>query len=114
MRLLLGLCWGVSLGLRSVEGGLGIISGIGLIYFVPLLYVETFLKADLESYKTPNLNMTGVVNAIALLILAWATLYTWNNPDLLEQVVRASGDAVSSGEPTMTAAQGKQGATDEF
>jgi len=76
--------------------------------------VETFLKADLESYKTPNLNMIGVVNAIALLILAWTTLYTWNNPDLLEQVVRASGDAVSSGEPTMTAAQGKQGTTDEF
>ena len=62
--------------------------GSGMIYFIPVLYVELVLKADLESYK--NINMVGIPNAVALMVLAWVALYTWSNHALLEEIV-ASG-----------------------
>mmetsp|Transcript_16449 Transcript_16449/g.24611 ORF Transcript_16449/g.24611 Transcript_16449/m.24611 type:complete len:151 (-) Transcript_16449:40-492(-) len=80
MRLFLGLTYGLSLGYRestcdsSLEGAIGLIMGLNVIVFLPILYLNFFLNAQTDSYKA--LNFQGSPNALALMMLIWTIFFT--------------------------------------
>lgn len=75
MRMVLALGYGISLGLRdSNTGGVGVIFGLNLITFIPIIYLTQFLDAETDSYK--SINFAGVPNALALMLLIWVYFFT--------------------------------------
>lgn len=58
----------------SLGGIAGIISGLFVVIYLPILYITVFLAADTNTYK--NLYTQGVSNALALMILIWITFFT--------------------------------------
>jgi len=95
VRLVVGLLYGISLGYRDMIGGFGLLSGASAVMFFPLVYVEQFLKAETSTYPS-NVAMVGVVNAFALLILVWVTIYTMNHPDLEAKMIITMNDEDNS------------------
>jgi hypothetical protein len=75
-----GLAYGLSLGYResirdsSLEGTIGLIMGLNVIVFLPILYLNFFLNAQTDSYKA--LNFQGSPNAMALMMLIWTIFFT--------------------------------------
>lgn len=49
--------------------------GLNFIAFVPILYCQTFLGADQESYGS-KLLFSGIVQGLALAMLIWIYFYT--------------------------------------
>ena len=90
IRLFIGLLYGAYLGATGITGSRGIMMGAGLITFVPMLYVEHYLKTDVESYNN-SLMFAGAPNAFAFMCLVWILLHTWNN----EETEQALGAAVA-------------------
>lgn len=97
LRMGLGLAYGLSLGMRDSVGGVGIIFGLNVIIFVPIVYISSFLEANTDSYK--QLNFAGVPNALALMLLVWLYLFTLYHADegtalgaAVVQVVKSMAD----------------------
>ena len=59
---------------KNIGGSIGIIFGMNVITFFPVLYLKYYLNANTESYK--NLNFAGIPNALALMILVWTLFFT--------------------------------------
>uniref|UniRef100_A0A7S4M719 Uncharacterized protein n=1 Tax=Odontella aurita TaxID=265563 RepID=A0A7S4M719_9STRA len=74
LRMCLAFFYGISLGFRDRGGGVGVIFGLNLITFIPIIYLTQFLDADTDSYK--SINFAGVPNALALMILVWLYFFT--------------------------------------
>eukprot|EP01083_Nonionella_stella_P160886 526284_1 len=75
VRFLVGGCYGVSLGLRNETNGMrGVLYGLNLIAFSPMLWFNYYLQANINSYK--SLNFVGVANAFAFMLLIWITIFT--------------------------------------
>ena len=76
----IGLAYGVSLGYRessddqTLKGTIGLIFGLNVIAFLPIIYLNLYLNANIESYK--GLNFVGVQNALALMMLVWIIFFT--------------------------------------
>jgi hypothetical protein len=84
VRLLLGLVGGIMLGAFHHQSGAGLAAGIGLLYYVPIWYTKIISPADLDSKGGLNgVQMTGILNSVALMVLVWITFFTWFNQDLL-------------------------------
>ena len=75
LRLVIGGVYGLSLGLRGQMGGVGILFGLNVITFIPLLYLKFYLGANIESYQQ-SISLAGIPNAIALMLLLWIILFT--------------------------------------
>lgn len=74
IRMTLALVYGISLGLRDSNTGVGVVFGLNLITFIPIIYLTQFLDADTDSYK--SINFAGVPNALALMLLVWLYFFT--------------------------------------
>mmetsp|Transcript_22446 Transcript_22446/g.27686 ORF Transcript_22446/g.27686 Transcript_22446/m.27686 type:complete len:159 (-) Transcript_22446:42-518(-) len=74
LRLFLGLVCGLTLGLRDINGGFGLLTSLTILTFLPMVYVEIYLGANTYSYS--NLTFAGVPNAMALVLLIWIGFYT--------------------------------------
>lgn len=79
MRMGLGLAYGISLGLRDSNAGVGIMFGLNLVTIVPIVYLSQYLDADTDSYK--SINFAGIPNALALMILVWLYFFTLAHED---------------------------------
>jgi hypothetical protein len=77
MRCLLAIGYGIHLS-RGTVGGLGMLYGLNVVSFLPLLYT-ILLGADLDSYD--NIIFAGVPNSLALMLLVWIYCYTLENAD---------------------------------
>jgi hypothetical protein len=75
MRFVLALLYGGWLGLGTQRGGAGVIFGLNFIAFVPILYCNTFLGADGDSYGT-KIYVSGVANSLGLMLLIWIYFHT--------------------------------------
>mmetsp|Transcript_36774 Transcript_36774/g.75004 ORF Transcript_36774/g.75004 Transcript_36774/m.75004 type:complete len:151 (-) Transcript_36774:57-509(-) len=103
LRMGLALLYGLSLGLRDTAGGVGVIFGLNVITFVPIIYISSVLDANTDTYK--NLNFVGVPNALALMLLVWLYLFTMEHAEdeaaLGAAVVQVVKTVVEGGEETL-------------
>ena len=72
-----------ALGVQGSHGGLSVFVGFSALVFVPLMYGERILKADVESYS--NLTFTGVPNAFGLMLLIWVIFFTMEHAEVEER-----------------------------
>ena len=86
VRFFVGVVYGFSLGYRDMTGGIGILMGASAVMFLPLIYVEQFLKAQVSNYPS-NVAMAGVVQGMAAMVLVWVTIYTMMHEDLEKEIV---------------------------
>jgi len=78
--------------------------GVSVITFIPLMYVENYLRADTDSYS--GLTFAGVSNAFSLMILIWILMFTMSHPEeelklsqvILSNLVDGSGGVTSKAE----------------
>lgn len=75
IRIVLGVTYGISLGLRNQVGFAGIMFATNVVTFLPILYINSYLNADTDSYKN-GLNFVGVPNAMATCMLVWIIMFT--------------------------------------
>lgn len=98
---MLGALYGISLGLRSQVGFPGILFGMNVVTFMPIVYINSYLGADTESYKQ-GLNFVGVPNAMALCILIWIVIFSDQHEEeenaFVAAAVRKVVDAVAGAE----------------
>ena len=123
-RFIIGGLYGVSLGLRNeTRGMIGALFGLNVIAFLPMFWFNSYLDANVDSYKT--LNFVGVANGFAFMILIWVILFTWEHGDAEESLgnvfaeVAARGAAAIEGagvEPVLTSEPDvlQTGMEDEF
>lgn len=85
-RLAIGLIYGTlvlgTMGTNQAVPGkmrLNLVFGITLITFLPIVYCETFLHADTDSYQ--NIKFVAVPNGVALMVLVWILLYTMEHSE---------------------------------
>lgn len=76
LRFALAVFFGLWIGNESPNrGGANIMFGLNFIAFVPILYCQTFLVVDQESYGT-KLLFSGIAQGLALAMLIWIYCYT--------------------------------------
>lgn len=107
-----GLAYGVSLGFRestgdtSLQGFIGLMFGLNVITFFPIIYLNLYLNAQQDTYKSSggSLNFVGVQNAFALMMLLWITFYTMVHEEeegalgraLVDVVVKSAGGDIDA------------------
>lgn len=72
-----------------MSGFVGIVASLNFIMFIPVMFVNFYLHADLDSYHG-RLNFTGLVNGVSLAILIWTLFFTWvheNEEGILNQAL---------------------------
>uniref|UniRef100_A0A7R9W4I5 Uncharacterized protein n=1 Tax=Pseudictyota dubia TaxID=2749911 RepID=A0A7R9W4I5_9STRA len=115
MRMGLGLAYGISLGLRDSNAGVGIMFGLNLVTIVPIVYLSQYLDADTDSYK--SINFAGIPNALALMILVWLYFFTLAHEDeenaLRSAVTQVVESVVEADEGSVEDAGEAQPVTDE-
>lgn len=80
IRFIIGALYGISLGVRNETNGLtGVLFGLNVITFVPMVWFNSYLDANIESYKA--LNFVGVPNAFALMLLIWIAIFTMQHEE---------------------------------
>jgi len=90
----IGLAYGISLGFRetsndtTLTGSMGLIFGLNVVSFLPIVYLNFYLNAETDSYKA--LNFAGVPNALGVMMLTWIIFFTMHHGD--EE--KAMGNAV--------------------
>ncbi|KAL7485185.1 hypothetical protein ACHAW6_010786 [Cyclotella cf. meneghiniana] len=122
MRFLLGGLYGVSLGLRDeTRGVIGALFGLNVITFLPMFWFNSYLDADIDSYK--SLNFVGVANAFAFMMLIWILLFTWEHGEeeislgkVISEVVQSSAGERGAYENVLSAESdaGPADLNDEF
>ena len=76
LRFALAVFFGLWIGNESQNrGGANIMFGLNFIAFLPILYCQTFLGADQDSYGS-KLFFSGIVQGLALAMLIWIYFYT--------------------------------------
>ena len=93
IRFVIGGLYGVSLGLRDQRGLAGVLFGLNAIAFLPQFWFNTYLGANIESYK--SLNFVGVANAFALMLLVWISIFTIRHEEIVSSLQKAISDAVA-------------------
>ena len=73
LRLLVALLYGIYIGVSNQYGGLGVFLGISMITFIPLSYIDIYLKGKTSTYE--KLTFAGVPNALAFLTLVWVGIW---------------------------------------
>lgn len=85
LRLFLGLAYGISLAFRentpttTLNGSAGLIFGLNVVTFLPIVYMNYYLNVDTDTYK--GLNFVGVANGMALMLLVWLIFFTMLHED---------------------------------
>ncbi len=75
IRFVLAVCFGIYAGTQGRVGGGNILVALNLIAFPPIVYCQSFLSADPESYGI-KLLFSGLVQALALAVVIWTYFYT--------------------------------------
>ena len=78
LRFVLAVFFGIYAGTQSNEkgtSGANILVGLNFIAFPPIVYCQSFLAADAESYGS-KLYFSGIVQGLALAVVIWIYMYT--------------------------------------
>jgi len=76
LRFVLAVFFGIYAGKTSRVGGVAnILAALNFIAFPPIVYCQSFLAADQESYGT-KLYFSGIAQGLALAMLIWIYFYT--------------------------------------
>ncbi len=110
-----GLAYGISLGMResnhdgSLKGAMGILFGLNVITFLPIMYMSFFLNAVTDSYK--YLNFAGVQNGLAFMMIVWTFFFTMLNEDVESElnsvVIKTIVNAAVGGDDNMSTEGGE-------
>ena len=63
----------------KLNGPAGLIFGLNVITFIPILYMNYYLNVNTDTFK--GLNFAGVQNGIALMLLVWVLFFTMLHED---------------------------------
>mmetsp|Transcript_9381 Transcript_9381/g.26375 ORF Transcript_9381/g.26375 Transcript_9381/m.26375 type:complete len:183 (-) Transcript_9381:316-864(-) len=88
VRMILGVFYGISLGLRNQVGWVGMLFALNVTTMLPTVYVSAFLGADPENFKQ-GLTFVGVPNAMATCLLVWIIVFTYQHEDEESAFARA-------------------------
>lgn len=93
-----------------------------MITFLPMFWFNSYLGANVDSYK--SLNFVGVMNAFAFMVLVWVVIFTWEHGEEEESmgrviagiVAKGAGDVGGNDESVLTtdAGAGQADLIDEF
>ena len=105
IRIVLGVLYGVSLGLRNQVEWVGILFALNVTTMLPTVYVSAFLGATEDNFKQ-GLTFVGVPNAMATCLLVWIMVFTHQHEEeesafaraIVQKVVDAATAAASDGE----------------
>lgn len=105
IRIVLGVFYGISLGMRNQVGWVGILFALNVTTMLPTVYVSAFLGADPDNFKQ-GLTFVGVPNAMATCLLVWIMVFTYQHEEeesafaraIVQKVVDAATAAASDGE----------------
>lgn len=125
LRLFLGFTYGLSLALRenlsqTLNGSAGLLFGLNVITFIPIVYMNYYLNVETETYN--GVNFVGVTNAMAFMVLVWVLFFTMLHEEeenvMIQGLVLNShfgidGDSGSGGLGTGTSTGTGVGAGDE-
>mmetsp|Transcript_17310 Transcript_17310/g.34715 ORF Transcript_17310/g.34715 Transcript_17310/m.34715 type:complete len:178 (+) Transcript_17310:188-721(+) len=100
IRIVLGVTYGISLGLRNQVGFAGIMLAANVVTILPILYINWFLDADIDSYKN-GLNFVGVPNAMATCILVWIIIFTHEHGEDERAFAAAAVNKLIAGDAVM-------------
>jgi hypothetical protein len=67
LRFGLAIAYGLYLGPKI--GAIKLLFGLNVVTFVPIMYCQLLLLADMDSYQ--SLHFAGVPNALGMLLLVW-------------------------------------------
>jgi hypothetical protein len=115
-RLFLGLLCGLYFSFREYQqvyhpttkyimsGFIGIVASLNFIMFIPVMFVNFYLNADLDSFKG-RLNFVGFFNGVSLALLIWILFFTWIHDKeegilhqaLLQDVIESVDSAIHVG-----------------
>mmetsp|Transcript_10683 Transcript_10683/g.13508 ORF Transcript_10683/g.13508 Transcript_10683/m.13508 type:complete len:157 (-) Transcript_10683:139-609(-) len=101
LRLFLGLAYGISLAFRenipttTLNGSIGLIFGLNVVTFIPIIYMNFYLNVDTDTFQ--GVNFAGVVNGMALMILIWVVFFTMLHEDEEKLFTDALVKAVMNG-----------------
>ena len=105
IRIVLGVFYGISLGLRNQVGWVGILFALNVTTMLPTVYVSAFLGADPDNFKQ-GLTFVGVPNAMATCLLVWIMVFTHQHEEEESAFARAIVQKVAD---AVTAAGGEEG-----
>mmetsp|Transcript_11514 Transcript_11514/g.23751 ORF Transcript_11514/g.23751 Transcript_11514/m.23751 type:complete len:157 (-) Transcript_11514:361-831(-) len=88
LRFTLAVLFGIYAGIQGKVGGGNILVALNLIAFPPVVYCQSFLSADQESYGV-KLLFGGLFQAMALAMVIWTYCYTASH-EAEEAVVAAA------------------------
>jgi len=88
LRIVLGVFYGISLGLRNQVGWVGILFALNVTTMLPTVYVSAFLGADPDKFKQ-GLTFVGVPNAMATCLLVWIIVFTHQHEEEESAFARA-------------------------
>ena len=105
IRIVLGVLYGISLGLRNQVGWVGILFALNVTTMLPTVYVSAFLGATEDNFKQ-GLTFVGVPNAMATCLLVWIMVFTHQHEEeesafaraIVQKAVDAATAAASDGE----------------
>jgi hypothetical protein len=63
----------------KLNGPAGLIFGLNVITFIPILYMNYYLNVNTDTFK--GLNFAGVQNGVALMLLVWVLFFTMLHED---------------------------------
>ena len=63
----------------NINGGAGLIFGLNIITFIPIIYMNYYLNVDTDTFK--GVTFAGVANALALMLLVWIIFFTMLHED---------------------------------
>ena len=75
LRFVLAVVFGFYAGSQGRVGGANILVALNLIAFPPVVYCQSFLSADQESYGI-KLLFSGLFQALAVAVVIWTYCYT--------------------------------------
>jgi len=130
LRLVLGVLCGFYFSFREYQqvyssstyqmsGYVGIIVSLNFIIFIPIMFVNFYLNADLDSYKG-RVNFAGCVNGVSFALFIWILFFTWIheveegilNQALMKYVVDSSSSSSTSKVATTNTVLGGGGQLD--
>lgn len=79
----------------GLVGGSNILLGLNLVTFVPVLYCQTYLGADQESFGN-SLLFAGVIPSAAAIVLIWIYFYTESHSEDVAIFASALSKVMSS------------------
>lgn len=96
MRFVIGVAYGLYLGMNNVRSGVMILQAANLIVFLPLMYVRFYLGVGQDHFASATF-FSGTFNALALWLLIWIYMFTAQHEADEALIAKALGAIKSAG-----------------